>query len=51
MENLAQAEYLALLAGDRKSWLLMHVDLLLQVTIEECRLDIHVMDTPALQGS
>ena len=40
---LVQAKNLVLLAGDDESQWLVDVDLLLQVTIEEGGLDIHVV--------
>ena len=43
-----QAKDLALLAGDDESWRLVDVDLLLQVTVDEGRLDVHVVGAPAL---
>jgi hypothetical protein len=51
IEGLTQAQHLALLVGDSESRRLVDVDLLLQVTIKERRLDIYVVDTPTLLDS
>jgi hypothetical protein len=50
VEGLAQAENLVLLVGDDESGRLVDVDLLLQVTVEEGGLDVHVVHTPSLLG-
>ena len=50
VEGLAQAENLVLLAGDDESRRLVDVDLLLQVSVEEGGLDIHVVHTPSFLG-
>jgi hypothetical protein len=47
VEGLAQAENLVLLAGDDEFRRLVDVDLL-QVTVVEGGLDVHVVHTPAL---
>jgi hypothetical protein len=49
VEGLAQVENLVLLAGDDESWWLVDVDLL-QVTVDEGGLDVHVVHTPSLLG-
>jgi hypothetical protein len=51
IEGLAQTQHLALLVGDGESRRLVHVDLLLQVTVKERQLDVHVVNTPTLLGS
>ena len=45
-----QAENLVLFARDDESRWLVEVDFLLQVTVEEGGLDIHVVHTPTLLG-
>jgi hypothetical protein len=50
VEGLAQVENLVLLAKVDESRWLTNVDLLLQVAVEEGRLDIHVVNMPGLLG-
>jgi hypothetical protein len=51
VQGLAHSEHLALLLGDDEAEGLPYVHLLLEVTVEESGLDIHVMDVPPLLGS
>ena len=46
IEGLAQAVHLIFFFGDNKTRWLAHVHLLLEVAIQEGKLDIHVVDLP-----
>jgi hypothetical protein len=43
-----QLEHLVFLTYNNKARRLLDIDLLLQVTIQECRFDIHVVHLPPL---
>jgi hypothetical protein len=48
IEGLVEAEHLASSVVALEAWRLRNVHLFLQLTVQECRLDVKVMDLPAL---
>ena len=46
---LDEVEHLVLMAPEDEARGLLDVDFFLQHTIQECRLDVHVMDSPAFR--
>lgn len=48
IKGLQQVAHIVLLARNNKAIRLHHVDLLLQLPIEECQVDVHLMDWPAV---
>ena len=48
IQRLVKAQHLVLVLSIDEAWRLLDIHLLLELPVQECRLDIHMVDIPAV---